>query len=291
VHRRGDDEAVLMAGALESGSTHPVARAVTTYAAQLGTVPALGAHDAVRGSGVVGRVDGRTVHVGRPEWVGLDAEWDADLATWRSAGLTVVAVSVDQVLRAMLAVGDEVRATSRAAITDLRRLGLEPVMVTGDAEPVARAVAADVGITRVVADARPEDKVDEVARLRAAGRTVAVIGDGINDAAALAGADLGIAMGGGTDVAIEAAGVTLLGGDLRGLVRALVLSRRVMRNIRQNLFFAFVYNLLGVPLAAGALYPLLGLLLNPMIAAAAMSLSSVSVIANALRLRGQAVEG
>jgi len=278
VHRRGDDEAIRSAGALESGSTHPVARAVTAYAAQLGTLPDLGQHDAVRGAGVVGSVDGRTVHVGRPEWIGLDTDWDADLEAWRGEGLTVVAVSVDGVLRAMVAIGDEVRPTSHAAVTELRRLGLEPVMVTGDAEPVARAVALAVGITRVVADARPEDKVDEVALLRAEGRTVAVIGDGINDAAALAGADLGIAMGGGTDVAIEAADITLLRDDLRTAGDAVRLSRATLRTIKQNLAWAFGYNIAAIPLAMAGL-------LTPMVAGVAMAMSSICVVGNSLRLR------
>jgi Cu+-exporting ATPase len=278
VHRRGDDEAVRRAGALESGSTHPVARAIIAYATQVGTLPALGLHDAVRGSGVTGSVDGHTVRVGRPEWIGLDTDWDADLEAWRGAGLTVVAVSVDQVLRAMIAVGDEVRPTSRAAVTELRRLGLEPVIVTGDAEPVARAVAAEVGIARVVADARPEDKVDEVARLRAGGRRVAVIGDGINDAAALAAADLGIAMGGGTDVAIEAADVTLLRDDLRAAGDAVRLSRATLRTIKQNLAWAFGYNVAAIPLAMAGL-------LTPMVAGAAMAMSSICVVGNSLRLR------
>jgi len=278
VHRRGDDEAVVLAGSLESGSTHPVARAITAYAARLGTTAPVGAHDAVRGSGVVGSVGGRTVRVGRPEWIGVDSDWDADLDAWRAAGRTVVAVSVDHVLRALLAVGDEVRPTSRAAVSELRRLGLEPVMVTGDAEAVAHAVAGEVGITRVLADARPEDKVTEVARLRAEGRTVAVIGDGINDAAALAGADLGIAMGGGTDVAIEAADITLLRDDLQAGADAVRLSRATLRTIKQNLAWAFGYNIAAIPLAMAGL-------LTPMVAGLAMAMSSVCVVGNSLRLR------
>ena len=278
VHRRGDDEAVVLAGSLESGSTHPLARAITAYAARLGTTAPVGAHDAVRGSGVVGSVGGRTVRVGRPEWIGMDSDWDADLEAWRAAGRTVVAVSVDHVLRALLAVGDEVRPTSRAAVSELRRLGLEPVMVTGDAGTVAHAVAGEVGITRVLADARPEDKVAEVARLRAEGRTVAVIGDGINDAAALAGADLGIAMGSGTDVAIEAADITLLRDDLQAGADAVRLSRATLRTIKQNLAWAFGYNIAAIPLAMAGL-------LTPMVAGVAMAMSSVCVVGNSLRLR------
>lgn len=278
VHRRGDDEAVLLAGALEDASTHPVAKAVSSYAERLGALPAVGSHDAVRGSGVVGEVDGRTVRVGRPGWIGLDPAWREDAEAWLGQALTVVAVEVDGVLRALLAIGDEVRPTTRAAVAELRRLGLEPVMVTGDAEPVARAVAAEVGIERVLADSRPEDKVAEVARLRAEGRVVAVVGDGINDAAALAGADLGIAMGGGTDVAIEAADITLLRDDLRTAADAVRLSRATLRTIKQNLGWAFGYNVAAIPLAMAGL-------LTPMVAGIAMAMSSVCVVFNSLRLR------
>lgn len=278
VHRRGDDEAVRLAGALESGSTHPVARAVTAYAEQLGALPALGTHDAVRGSGVTGAVDGHQVQVGRPEWLEVDAAWAADVESWRADGMTVVAIAVDGETRALLGIADEVRPTSAEAVRSLRALGLEPVMVTGDAAAVARGVAASVGIDRLIADARPEDKVDEVARLRAGGRTVAVVGDGINDAAALAAADLGIAMGGGTDVAIEAADITLLRDDLRTAGDAVRLSRATLRTIKQNLAWAFGYNIAAIPLAAAGL-------LTPMVAGLAMALSSVSVVANSLRLR------
>ena len=278
VHRRGSDESVRLAGALESGSTHPIARAVTTYAATLGALPEVGLHEAVRGSGVVGRIDGHDVRVGRPDWVGVDVRYDDDLASWLQAGHTVIGVEVDGRSAALLAVGDEVRATSRQAVTRLRELGIEPVMVTGDAEPVARAVAAEVGVHEVVADARPEDKVAVVERLRSQGRVVAVVGDGINDAAALAGADLGIAMGGGTDAAIEAADITLLRDDLRTAADAVRLSRATLRTIKQNLGWAFGYNVAAIPLAAAGL-------LTPMIAGFAMAMSSVCVVLNSLRLR------
>jgi len=290
VHRRGDDDALRLAGALESASTHPIARAVTTYAgaiaATAGDVPAdrsegqslVETHEAVRGSGVVGRVRGHDLRVGRPEWLSLDEAWLTDVRRWRGDGLTVIAVEVDGAPRALVAVGDEVRPTSRVAVTRLRELGLEPVMVTGDAEPVARAVASAVGIDRVIADARPEHKVEEVQRLRAQGRVVAVVGDGINDAAALAAADLGIAMGGGTDVAIEAADITLLRDDLRTAADAVRLSRATLRTIMQNLGWAFGYNVAAIPLAAAGL-------LTPMIAGVAMAASSVCVVANSLRLR------
>jgi len=278
VHRHGDDEAVVLAGALESGSTHPIARAVTAYAGNLGPVPAVETHQAARGDGVVGRVSGHDVQVGRPEWVGVDEPWWGEADSWRRDGLTAIAVSVDGQVRALLAVGDEVRATSLHAVAQLRELGLEPVMVTGDAEAVARAVAAEVGIDRVIADARPEDKVAEVHRLRESGRVVAVVGDGINDAAALAAADLGIAMGGGTDVAIEAADITLLRDDLRTAGDAVRLSRATLRTIKQNLGWAFGYNVAAIPLAAAGL-------LTPMIAGLAMAMSSVCVVGNSLRLR------
>jgi len=278
VHRRGDDDALLLAGALESGSSHPVAAAVAAYAARLGQLPALGRHDAVRGSGAVGQVEGHDVRVGRPGWIVLDPSWRSDAETWGAEALTVVAVEVDGIVRGLLAIGDEVRPTTRAAVDELRRLGLEPVMVTGDNEAVARAVAAEVGITRFVADARPEDKVAEVAALREQGRVVAVVGDGINDAAALAGADLGIAMGGGTDVAIEAADITLLRDDLGTAADAVRLSRATLRIIKQNLGWAFGYNVAAIPLAMAGL-------LTPMVAGIAMAMSSVCVVGNSLRLR------
>jgi Cu+-exporting ATPase len=278
VDRTGDDGAIRLAGALEAGSTHPIARAVTGYAKGLGEVASAEEHTAVRGSGVHGRVSGHEVRVGRPEWVGVEAEDLEQVAAWHRRGATVVAVSVDGAVRALLAVADEVRPTSADAVAALRDLGLEPVMVTGDAELVARSVAAEVGIVTVVAEARPETKVDEVERLQASGRVVAVVGDGINDAAALARADLGIAMGSGSDVAVEAADLTLLREDLRVAGDAVRLSRATLRTIKQNLAWAFGYNVAAIPLAAAGL-------LTPMVAGLAMALSSVSVVANSLRLR------
>jgi Cu+-exporting ATPase len=279
VETAGDDEAIRLAGALEAGSTHPVARAVTTYAVGGGELPPAEEHTAVRGSGVHGRVSGHEVRVGRPDWVGVGAEDRERVAAWHRRGATVVAVSVDGTVRALLAVADQVRPTSADAVAALRGLGLEPVMVTGDAEPVARSVAAEVGIATVVAEARPETKVAEVERLQASGRVVAVVGDGINDAAALAQADLGIAMGSGSDVAVEAADLTLLREDLQVAGDAVRLSRATLRTIKQNLAWAFGYNVAAIPLAAAGL-------LTPMVAGLAMALSSVSVVANSLRLRG-----
>jgi Cu+-exporting ATPase len=203
----------------------------------------------------------------------------------RRDGQTVVFVAVGGKAAGLIGVADPIKTTTPAAVEHLHAAGVRVVMLTGDSRTTAEAVAKKLGIDEVVAEVLPEQKVETVRRLRAEGRVIAMAGDGVNDAPALAAADVGIAMGTGTDVAMEAAGVTLVKGDLRGIAKARTLSRATMRNIRQNLFFAFAYNLLGVPVAAGVLYPVFGLLLSPMIAAAAMSLSSVSVITNALRLR------
>ena len=203
----------------------------------------------------------------------------------RKEGETVMFLGVDGKLAGLVAVADPIKATAAEAIAKLHRLGLKIVMATGDNETTARAVAARLGIDEVRAGLRPKDKLTLIEDLQHKGQVVAMAGDGINDAPALARADVGIAMGTGADVAMESAGLTLLKGDLRGVVRAVNLARATMRNIKQNLFFAFVYNALGVPVAAGALYPAFGILLSPIIAAAAMSLSSVSVVGNALRLR------
>jgi Cu+-exporting ATPase len=203
----------------------------------------------------------------------------------RRDGQTVVFVAVDGKPAGLIGVADPIKTTTHDAVKQLHEAGVRVVMLTGDSRTTAEAVAKKLGIDEVVAETLPEQKVEVVHRLRAEGRVVAMAGDGVNDAPALAAADVGIAMGTGTDVAMESAGVTLVKGDLRGIAKARNLSRATMRNIRQNLFFAFFYNLLGVPVAAGVLYPFFGVLLSPMLAAAAMSLSSVSVIANALRLR------
>jgi Cu+-exporting ATPase len=220
------------------------------------------------------------------ERLGVDVRASArDVAAERAAGATAVYVAVDGRAAGLIVVADAIKATTPEAIAALRQAGIHVVMLTGDDAGTAKAVGAALGVDDVIADVLPQDKAEVVARLQREGRVVAMAGDGVNDAPALARADVGIAMGTGTDVAMESAGVTLVKGDLRGIVRALHLSRYTMRNIRQNLLFAFGYNALGVPLAAGVLYPVFGVLLSPLIASLAMSLSSVSVIGNALRLR------
>jgi Cu+-exporting ATPase len=288
----GIDEAGLlrMAASLERGSEHPLAAAIVEGARERGVeVGEATDFEAVTGKGVTGRVDGKSVALGNDkllEALGMSADDLSQRADARRVeGETVMFVSIDGAVAGLVAVADPVKETTPAALEALRGEGLRIVMLTGDNQVTAEAVARRLGIDEVAAEVLPEEKGKVVARLRAEGRVVAMAGDGVNDAPALAAADVGVAMGTGTDVAIESAGVTLVKGDLRGIVRARRLSRSVMRNIRQNLFFAFIYNSLGVPVAAGILYPFLGVLLSPMIAAAAMSLSSVSVIGNALRLR------
>jgi len=283
-------ELLRLAASVELASEHPLARAVVAGARERGLLPApADGFEAVPGLGVQADVEGRRIVVGNRRWLerlgvplaGLVERADA----LRREGQTVMFVAVDGKPGALLGLADPIKPTTAEALDMLRSAGLEVVMLTGDSRTTAAAVARRLGIDRVEAETQPADKVRVVERLQAEGRVVAMAGDGINDAPALARADVGIAMGGGTDVAIESAAVTLVKGDLRGITRARRLSRVTMRNIRQNLALAFVYNMLGVPLAAGVLYPWLGVLLNPMIAAAAMSLSSVSVISNALRLR------
>jgi Cu+-exporting ATPase len=288
----GMDEGLLLALAagVERASEHPLAAAIVAGAEERGVEPAAAEEFSyVPGKGVVGRAGGRRVALGNRallDELGVDAgDLDARAGELRREGRTAMLVAVDGRPAGLLGVADPVKATTPAAIRDLHAAGLRIVMLTGDSRATAEAVAAALGIDEVEAEVLPEGKVAVVERLQAQGRVVAMAGDGVNDAPALARADVGIAMGTGTDVAMESAGVTLVGGDLSGIVRARRLSRATLRNIRQNLFFAFVYNSLGVPLAAGVLYPFTALLLSPVVAAAAMSFSSVSVIANALRLR------
>ena len=209
----------------------------------------------------------------------------ADAARLSIEGKTPVYVAIDRRIVALIAVADKIKPTSRAAIAELRAMGLDVVMLTGDNQRTADAVAREAGVDRVVASVLPDGKVAEIARLQAEGRVVAMVGDGINDGAAIARSDLGFAIATGTDVAVEAADVALMRGDLRGVVQAIKLSRRTMRTMKQNLFWAFVYNVIGIPVAAGALYPVFGILLSPILASAAMAFSSVSVVSNSLRLR------
>jgi Cu+-exporting ATPase len=284
------DEVLRLAASLERASEHPLAGAIVA-AAQAKQIALSEPADfrAIAGKGIVGRIAGRSAALGnallmREMGVALDP-LTASTERFGREGATVVYLAIEGRLAGLIAVADPVRPTAKEALRKLRDQGLRIVMVTGDRRPTAEAVARHLEIQEVIAEVLPAQKAEIVKRLESEGRRVAFAGDGINDAPALAAARVGIAMGTGTDVAIQAAGITLVKGDLAGIVRARRLSQATMRNIRENLFFAFAYNALGIPLAAGVLYPVFGLLLNPMIASAAMSFSSVSVIANALRLR------
>ncbi|MER8441775.1 heavy metal translocating P-type ATPase [Mesorhizobium sp. M1066] len=285
-----EEELLALAAGLEKGSEHPLAEAIVDGAATRGvTVAEASAFEAVTGKGVSGSVSGKTVALGNAAMMadlGVDiASISAKAEALQLEGKTAMFVAVDKKLAGIIAVADPIKATTAEAIKALHESGLRIIMATGDNERTANAIARSLGIDEVRAGLLPEQKAALVEELRAKGAGVAMAGDGVNDAPALAAADVGIAMGTGADVAVESAGITLVKGDLNGIVRARTLAQATIRNIRQNLFFAFLYNVLGVPVAAGVLYPLTGTLLSPMLAAAAMSLSSVSVIANALRLR------
>ena len=287
-----DETQVLqLAASVERGSEHPLAAAIVAAAAErkLALAPVQG-FDAPAGKGVTGSVDGKKLALGNARFLGelkIDTSaLSADAERLRGDGATAIFLAVDGKAAGIIAIADPVKATTPDALKALAAEGIRVVMLTGDNRTTAQAVARRLGIAEVEAEVLPDQKNAIVEKLRREGRVVAMAGDGVNDAPALAAAEVGIAMGTGADVAIESAGITLLKGDLTGIVKARVLSAAVMRNIRQNLFFAFVYNALGVPIAAGVLYPVSGLLLSPIIAAAAMALSSVSVVGNALRLRG-----
>jgi Cu+-exporting ATPase len=292
MHAVGVDERVLLrfAASIEKLSEHPLAAAIVSAATErklvLGKVEDF---DAPAGKGVTGTIDGRKVVLGNSAMMqadGIDvAGLEAAANEMRNEGATAIFAAVDGKAIGVIAVADPVKPTTAAAVGALRDAGVRVVMLTGDNRKTAEAVARRLGIQEIEAEILPQDKGKVVERLRKEGRVVAMAGDGVNDAPALAAADIGVAMGTGTDVAIESAGVTLLRGDLEGLVRARRLSQATMRNIRQNLFWAFIYNAAGVPIAAGVLYPFIGLLLSPVIAAAAMAFSSLSVVGNALRLR------
>jgi Cu+-exporting ATPase len=289
------ERVLQLLASVERASEHPLAMAIVTDAAdrQLALSP-VSDFDSPVGKGVVGTVDGHAVVSGSPKFLaerGIDtATLSAAAEGQRQQAATVIFVGVDGRLAGFVAIADPIKASTRSALQALKAAGVRVVMLTGDGRTTAEAVGRELGIDEVVAEVFPEDKAAVVKRLQAEGRVVAMAGDGVNDAPALAQATVGIAMGTGTDVAMESAGITLLKGDLMGIVRARTLSRATMRNIRQNLFLSFAYNTAGIPLAAGVLYPFLGLLLSPVVAAAAMALSSVSVIANALRLRAVQVE-
>lgn len=285
-----EDDVLRLAASLEKGSEHPLAEAIVRGAQERGASLADAADfDSVTGKGVHGKVDGRDIVLGNRAMM---EQFEIDIASLleraeslRSEGQTAMFVAIDGKPAGLIGVADPIKESTREAIKLLHESGVELVMLTGDSRTTAEAVARQLGIDRVEAEVLPEQKAEVIKKLQAEGKKVAMAGDGINDAPALAQADVGIAMGTGTDVAIESASVTLIKGDLRGIAKCRLLSRKTMRNIRQNLFFAFVYNAAGIPIAAGLLYPFFGILLSPMIAAAAMTFSSVSVIGNALRLR------
>jgi Cu+-exporting ATPase len=286
-----EDILLNIAASIEQSSEHPLARAVVDYATEQGAKLApVADFQSITGEGVKGKINSRLVLSGKQKFIesfgislpgGLKKKAD-DL---QQKACTVIWIAADGQIAGLLGISDPIKKTTPNAIRQLHRMGLKIIILTGDNQKTARAIAKELGIDQIYAGLKPEVKLEIVKKFRNEGARVMVAGDGINDAPALAQADVGVAMGTGTDVAIESASITLVKGDLNGIVKALRLSRAVMRNIRQNLFFAFIYNVLGIPVAAGALYPVFGLLLSPMIAAAAMSFSSVSVISNSLRLR------
>lgn len=284
-----EDELLLFAAAVERASEHPLAKAIVDAALARGmTIPAVEDFAAPTGKGTSGTVEGHRIALGNARFmaeIGAATEMAERAAdALRATGATAIFLAIDSKVAGLFAIADPIKASTPAALRALRDAGIRVVMMTGDNRTTAQAVASTLGISEIEADVLPDRKAEVVSRLRAEGKIVAMAGDGVNDAPALASADVGIAMGTGTDVAIESAGVTLLKGDLTGIVTAITLSQKTMANIRQNLFFAFFYNALGVPVAAGVLYPAFGITLSPIIAAAAMALSSVSVVGNALRL-------
>jgi Cu+-exporting ATPase len=285
-----ETDMLRLAASVERSSEHPLAQAIVEAAAERKIeLAAVSGFDSPTGKGAIGMVGRRRVVLGNSRFLGevniATAALDLEAEQLRAEGATAIFVAIDGRAAGIIAIADPVKATAAETLATLKAEGMAIVMLTGDNRTTAMAVARRLGITEVEAEVLPDQKSAVVEKLRREGRVVAMAGDGVNDAPALAAADVGIAMGTGTDVAMESAGITLLRGDLRGIVRARVLSRATMRNIRQNLFFAFIYNAAGVPIAAGVLYPAFGILLSPLIAALAMSLSSVSVISNALRLR------
>ncbi|MDV3347098.1 heavy metal translocating P-type ATPase [Leptothoe sp. LEGE 181152] len=288
---RNEIRLLQLAAAVEHQSEHPLAAAIVNYGQAQGVdnLPEVQEFEAIVGSGVQGTVHGQRVQIGTERWMqdlGINTEHlQSRRQAWESAAKTTVWVAVDGKAEALLGIADALKPSSAEVVRHLQRLGLEVMMLTGDNPATAAAIAQDVGIRRYIASVRPDQKAAHVQQLQATGKRVAMVGDGINDAPALAQADVGISIGTGTDIAIAASDITLISGDLSGIVTAIRLSKATMANIRQNLFFAFIYNVVGIPVAAGILYPIFGWLLNPMIAGAAMAFSSVSVVTNALRLR------
>jgi P-type Cu+ transporter len=286
-----ETELLKFSASVNQHSGHPLAEAVVKAAREKAiSLASLSDFSSVTGKGVMGIVDGKKVALGNKKLMeqvqaNVSQEMEEEVIKEQTLGKTISYLSVDGEVKGYVAITDAIKATSKSAIKYLMDKGVEVIMLTGDNVNTAKAVANELQLSSFKADVLPADKLAEIKRLQAQGKIVAMAGDGINDAPALAQADIGIAMGTGTDVAIESAAITLLKGDLQGIVKAKKLSHAVMRNIKQNLFFAFVYNVLGIPIAAGVLYPSFGLLLSPMIAAAAMSVSSVSVILNSLKLR------
>jgi P-type Cu+ transporter len=287
---RSADEVLRLAASIESESNHPVAEAIVRHARERGLAKhSIQSVEYIVGRGITGVANDVALAVGNAE---LMAEWSVTVAPLENQaralageGKTIVFVAANGVLAGLLAIADPIRATSRSAVAQLRAMGLTVVMLTGDDARTGQAIARQAGIDRVVASVLPEGKVAEIARLQGEGAVIAMAGDGINDAPALAQADVGMAMGGGTAIAAEAADVVLMRSDLAAVAQAILLSRRTMRTMKQNLFWAFVYNVIGIPVAAGVLYPAFGILLTPVIASAAMAFSSVSVVTNSLRLR------
>jgi Cu2+-exporting ATPase len=286
-----DDEILRIAASVDSYSEHPVAEAIVAGAKEKGLeLKKIEGFESITGKGVTGQYGGKKIGLGNHRLLedfeaALDGESEKKVIEWQSSGQTVMYLLMDQKVEGMVSVADAIKETSAQAIQTLQKMGVQVYMLTGDNEYTAKSVAADLKLDGYQSDCLPEDKFKKVKEFQEKGQIVAMAGDGINDAPALEQANIGIAMGTGTDIAMQSAEITLVKGDLNGIVRAKELSHKVMRNIRQNLFFAFVYNSIGVPIAAGVLFPFFGILLSPIIAAAAMSFSSVSVISNALRLR------
>ncbi|ACB51267.1 cation-transporting ATPase [Crocosphaera subtropica ATCC 51142] len=282
-----------IAAAIEHNSEHPLAEAIVNYAKSQGVsnnLPKVDNFEAMGGQGVEGKIEGKLIQIGTQKWMkqlGINTDELMQQATeWESQAKTTPWIAINGEIKGLFAIADAVKSSSVEAVKKLKKLGLEVIMLTGDNQQTAQAIADEVGIYHVFAEVRPDEKVNKVKEIQQSqGKIVAMVGDGINDAPALAQADVGMAIGTGTDVAMSASDITLISGDLQGIVTAIELSRATMKNIRQNLFFAFIYNTLGIPIAAGILYPFFGVLLNPMIAGAAMAFSSVSVVSNALRLR------